>query len=559
MRVAVYARYSSDNQRDASIVDQVRRCRQVIEESGGALDETLIFKDEATSGASLNRPGFEQMMKLVRSTPRGIDVIVTEDQSRISRDLADSTTFFRELTYLGVPLVAIADGIDTSVRGAKMHFTMKSLMSDMFLEDLRDKTRRGLEGRALAGFSTGGLPTGYKSEPELSPDGRVVGHRVLIDDERARVVQRVFTMYLDQMSLESIARQLNADGVAPARRGRYKHKGWTAETVRAMLRNRAYIGEWSYGRREWVKVPGTNTRRYRDAPANRLISKVFPDRRIIDDETWRAVNARLSEVRAFYTGKKSTSVRVSSGKRATFPLSGVLCCGVCGGGMIIAGQSTRAYYRCTNNKKRGTCKNASSLREDVARTRILDAITQRYASPAAIAYMRKRLAQRLGELSRSVESEITEVEQRRARTEERIRRLIEFVADGGGSVTVRATITDLEAQRDADVRTIDTLRQRASTPISLPRIDALLAGASNLGILIEKHPTRGRDALRRLFDNGTVTVTPDEHGIYTAKSIFFPLGMLALTEENAKTRHLEEAPGSLPDPQRSSPSCAGRI
>jgi DNA invertase Pin-like site-specific DNA recombinase len=90
LRVAIYARYSSDNQREASIDDQVRRCRVHVEACGGTVTPELIFADHAVSGASLQRPAFEKMMALATAKQRGLDAIVTEDLSRITRDFADA-------------------------------------------------------------------------------------------------------------------------------------------------------------------------------------------------------------------------------------------------------------------------------------------------------------------------------------------------------------------------------------------------------------------------------------------------------------------------------------
>jgi site-specific DNA recombinase len=133
--------------------DQIRRCREYITQGGGAPDAAKLFTDFAISGASLDRPGFEAMMAAV--TGGMIKAIVTEDLSGISRDFADSAMTFKRLEFRQVPLVGVADGIDTSPRGAKMAFTFKSLMSEMYLDDLRDKTLRGLEGRALAAGGRG--------------------------------------------------------------------------------------------------------------------------------------------------------------------------------------------------------------------------------------------------------------------------------------------------------------------------------------------------------------------------------------------------------------------
>ena len=72
-----------------------------------------------------------------------------------ARDFADAAQIFKTLQYARVPLISVADGIDTSTKHAKLTYTIKSLVADLYLDDLRDKTLRGMEGRALAGFATG--------------------------------------------------------------------------------------------------------------------------------------------------------------------------------------------------------------------------------------------------------------------------------------------------------------------------------------------------------------------------------------------------------------------
>src|SRR3954452_21876757 len=123
-RVAIYARFSSEKQSETSIDDQVRRCREFVQRDGGSVDPSYVFTDYATSGASLARSGFEAMMALTKGTPPAIDVLVAEDLSRITRDLADGAMLFRRLQFLGVKLIGVADGVDTSAKNAKLTYTV---------------------------------------------------------------------------------------------------------------------------------------------------------------------------------------------------------------------------------------------------------------------------------------------------------------------------------------------------------------------------------------------------------------------------------------------------
>src|SRR5258708_39270300 len=153
MKVAIYARYSSDNQREASIADQVRVCRQFAERQGWtAVHE---YSDQAISGATLLRPGFQALM---RDALRGdFDVVLAESLDRFSRDQEDTAGLFKRLTFLGVQIVTLGEGEITH-----LHVGFKGTMNALFLKDLADKTRRGLRGRVEAGKSGGGLCYGYR-------------------------------------------------------------------------------------------------------------------------------------------------------------------------------------------------------------------------------------------------------------------------------------------------------------------------------------------------------------------------------------------------------------
>jgi len=171
------------------------------------------------------------------------------------------------------------------------------------------------------------------------------------------------------------------------------------------------------------------------------------DLRIIDEATWEAVQARLAAVHARYTktdaGKPKG--RGIAGGSTSYLLSGLMVCGACGAPMVICGGSSTKYYWCGDYRKRGTCSNQTSLREDVARTRIVGALHDRFSSPAALGYLRQRIAEHLGNIGRSVNADLDERRQRLARTEARLTRLIEFVADGNDFESVRLAIKDLEA------------------------------------------------------------------------------------------------------------------
>jgi DNA invertase Pin-like site-specific DNA recombinase len=147
MRAAIYARYSSDNQRDASIDDQSRQCQQRIKTEGWS--PTEVYSDRAISGASTLRPGYQKMLEDARN---GVfDILVAEALDRLSRDQEDIAGLYKQLTFSGVRLITLSEG-----EVNELHVGLKGTMNALFLKDLAQKTRRGLEGRVRQGKSGGG-------------------------------------------------------------------------------------------------------------------------------------------------------------------------------------------------------------------------------------------------------------------------------------------------------------------------------------------------------------------------------------------------------------------
>ncbi|WP_264960573.1 recombinase family protein, partial [Neoasaia chiangmaiensis] len=147
MKVALYARYSSDNQRDASIADQLRVCRTHVEKQGWTIVEE--YTDHAISGASLMRPGIQA---LIADAQRGrFQIVLAEAMDRLSRDQEDIAGVFKRMNYAGVRIVTLSEG-----EVSHLHVGLKGTMNALFLKDLAEKTHRGLRGRVEQGKSGGG-------------------------------------------------------------------------------------------------------------------------------------------------------------------------------------------------------------------------------------------------------------------------------------------------------------------------------------------------------------------------------------------------------------------
>jgi site-specific DNA recombinase len=528
--VAIYARFSSTLQNERSVDDQVRRCREFVAQQGGNAEAAKVFADFAISGASLDRPGFEAMMSAVDK--KAIKVIVTEDMSRMSRDFADSAHIFKRLQFLQVPLVGVADGIDTSQKHSKLSFAVKSLVADIYLDDLRDKTLRGLESRALQGFATGNVAYGYHTVPATDDRGGVIGNRIEIHDGEAGTVRRIFEMCRDGQSLATIARTLNQEHIPSPRVGqRHTCVGWGSSTIRAMVRNERYVGVWRFKERQWVKVPGENRRQPRARNAADVMVTQRPELRIIDEALWTEVQARLATVAKRY--QRGGTERGVPRKSTVYLLSSLLVCGQCGAPMSISTGTSASYYRCQVHRTKGTCPNRVSVREDVARARILGAIQAHMLSPDGVAHLRRRIAEELADHGRKVEAEYKERQDRLARTQQKIRGLVEFIALGDRSETVVSTLHDLEAYARAEKAELRQLAAEVDKPIRLPSLDEVTVLATDLGARLGDDVEIGREMLRRWLHEGTIRIDPSDEGPVATTSL---LPMRVLLDSSGRSR-----------------------
>jgi DNA invertase Pin-like site-specific DNA recombinase len=277
MKVAIYARYSSDNQRDPSIADQLRICREYAARQGWTV--TQEFTDHAISGATLLRSGFQALMR--DALNRRFDVVLAESLDRFSRDQEDTAGLFKRLTFAGVNIVTLAEGDITH-----LHIGFKGTMNALFLKDLADKTHRGLRGRVEDGKSAGGLCYGYRVVKSLNGSTVTTGERE-IEPAEAAVVERIFREYVAGIAPKAIAKRLNQDGIAGPFGGT-----WSPSTIHGnskrgtgILNNELYVGRLVWNRLRYVKNPDTGKRISRLTPRSEWITREVPSLRIVSDDS----------------------------------------------------------------------------------------------------------------------------------------------------------------------------------------------------------------------------------------------------------------------------------
>ncbi|KAB2759883.1 recombinase family protein [Brucella anthropi] len=376
MKVALYARYSSDNQRDASIADQFRMCRLHAEKQGWHIVEE--YSDHAISGSSLLRPGIQA---LISDANRGrFDLILAEAMDRLSRDQEDIAGLFKRMSYSDVKMFTLSEGEVTH-----LHVGLKGTMNALFLQDLADKTRRGQRGRVEAGKSGGGNAYGYDVVKKFDGNGEPVRGDRTINEAQAEVVRRIFRDYAAGKSAKIIAVALNRDGI-PAPTG----GDWGFSTINGnpkrgngILNNEMYVGKIVWNRQRFVKDPDTGKRQARPNPESEWVTQEAPELRILDDELWDAVKARQTGNRIERNDKGQADVgQINTRRRPKYLFSGLTKCACCGGGYSAI---SATLIGCSTARNKGTCDNRVNIRRDELESRVLNALRTRMLDPKIFA------------------------------------------------------------------------------------------------------------------------------------------------------------------------------
>ena len=324
MRVALYARYSSDAQREASIDDQLRICHARAAREGWRIAHE--FTDAALSGATTLRPGYQDLLAAIREG--GIEMVLAESLDRFSRDQEHVAAFYKQAAFAGVRIITLAEGEIN-----ELHIGLKGTMGALYLKDLADKTRPGIEGRIRQGRSIGHVSYGYQIVRGLDDNGEPDRGKRAIHPDEAAVVRRIFQSYADGASPLAIARSLNRDSIPGPAGGLWFDPSIRGRPGRGdgMLRNEIYIGRLVWNRRRNFKDPVTGQIVRRPNERDAVVVRDVPELRIIEQDLWDGVQARL-QAEALPPRRAVTGATRPfwERRRPRHLLTGKVVCGVCG-------------------------------------------------------------------------------------------------------------------------------------------------------------------------------------------------------------------------------------
>jgi len=469
---ASYSRYSSEQQREESIQDQQRKCREFAERNSHQISPELEFADQAVSGTKLHRDGLDAMLSAAAAG--SFRVLYFHNLSRLARESVITMPMLKKLVYVDkVRIISVTEGIDSDRDGWEMVATIFSVLHERYIKDLSANVFRGQEGTVLAGWCVGDYCFGYTSVPipgsEQGRNGRHAKPRMVyaLDDATAPWVIRIFHWFVvERRSVRSITRELNRLGAPKDHRATTKH--WHHQYVTGLLGNEKYIGTWPWGKDKNVRNPLTGQVSQEERPEEewKQWTRKLPHLQIITDDMFAkaqeilAANRKKLENRRLPDGKLAGS---KTGNSATHPrhlLSGLLRCAgeKCGATFRVSG--TKGKYLGCPNYPRGLCTCKTQIARDRAERMILDVIGKRILSNPAWHQMvlEETLAARKAE-NQSRPDEIQNLERARSEVDRKIDRLVDSIENGTSTPEIRERLAERRKERELLAKRLDELHR----------------------------------------------------------------------------------------------------
>ena len=436
IQAVIYARYSTDMQSASSVEDQIRLCVERAAREGMSVMQH--YADHGISGASLMRPGIQQLLQ--DALAGKFQVVIAEALDRISRDQEDIAGVFKRLNFAGVQIVTLSEGVIS-----ELHIGLKGTMNALFLKDLSDKTRRGLRGRVEAGKSGGGNSYGYDVVRKVNAAGEPERGDRKINEDQADIVRRIFNEYAAGTSPRVIAKTLNAERIEGP-----TGKTWGPSTIHGnkdrgtgILNNELYVGRLLWNRLRYVKDPETGKRLSRLNPADQWVVQDVAHLRIIDDDLWQKVKAR-QDATALGKHDKSNTEGFWDRRRPRFLLSGLIKCGCCGSTFVKISQQ---HFGCASARNKGTCENKRTIRRDVLEAAVLNGLQLHLMDEELLGVFCEEYTRHLNALRMAESGNRAKDEARLAKIIRELDRMIDAICDGVPAERVKDRMIALEEER----------------------------------------------------------------------------------------------------------------
>jgi site-specific DNA recombinase len=490
MKAVIYARYSSDNQREESIEAQIRAINEFAIKNNYEIVNTYI--DEALTATTDNRP---QFLKMIRdSSNRLFDIVICHKLDRFARNRYDSAFYKKELKDNGVRLVSVLEYFDDSPESIILESVLEG-MAEYYSANLAREVKKGLKENALQCKHTGGKPPfGYDVDTDKN---------YIINKHEAEAVKKVFEMAAAGHT--NICSWLNINGYRNKYGGVFK-----SAVISDMIKNEKYIGIYTYNQYKRQKINGV-TKDVKQ-PDNEIIRIPGGIPAIVSEELWEAANSMI---------KKSKKAERNNSK-ITYLLSGLIACGECG--MSYAGdrapargnRKERIVYRCIGEKKNKTCKN-KAIRQDLVEFIVIEEL-DRLLSEEGIEQMVDILYKDLSKKMMDLPSVIKKHELELDKTTKDIDKLIDMALSTSFNDSIKNKLELLEIKKSDLMSKIEFQRIELGK-IILPPKEFLKERLQNDIHIKEKSPEEQKRIIKTYINK--VLIYPDYIEIYADRGLSY--------------------------------------
>jgi len=342
VRAVIYARFSSDNQRDESIDAQVRAIREYAKKN----DIIIVgeYFDKAKSAMTDNRPEFLRMIAEAKEDL--FDVVLVHKLDRFARNRQDSIGYRMQLKRNNVSLISVLEYLDDSPESIILESVLEA-MAEYYSKNLAREVNKGMKENALKGLHTGGLPPlGYDVDPATK--------KLVINEKESIAVKLIFDLFVQGLGYDRIINELNLRGYKTKTSKAFGHN-----SLHDIIRNQKYIGTYIFNRSAAKDVDGKrNSHSDKDVEEIIRIEHAVPQ--IISDEIFEQAQQKI-------IARQKT--RPCNNVKEVYLLSGKIFCGECGftmgGNKKLSGRSksTHITYRCLGRKNKHICTNKEIRRE----------------------------------------------------------------------------------------------------------------------------------------------------------------------------------------------------
>lgn len=398
MKAVIYARYSSDNQREESIEGQLRECIEYADKNDMVIVKNYI--DRALSAKTDNRPEFQRMIK---DSAKGLfDIVLVWKLDRFARNRYDSAHYKSILRKNGVKVVSAKETISDGPEGIILESMLEGY-AEYYSAELAQKVTRGMTENALkARYNGGVMPLGYMVDKNK---------HYAINPDTAPIVEEIFTRYAKGDVIKDIVDSLNSRGLKST-----KGANFNKSSLHTMLKNRKYIGEY----------------KYKDI----IVPNGIPP--IISEELFEKVQKRMESNKHAPAKEKA---------KINYLLSTKLFCGKCGAPMVgESGYGSKSvmyhYYKCANAKKHKTC-DKKTVKKDYIENLVVRFTRQNALKDEVI----ERIAERVYNLQSAENTIVKALKQNLKEVENGINNMLNAIQMGVVTSSTKQRLEDLEKRK----------------------------------------------------------------------------------------------------------------